>query len=89
MSGKFHELLRKSIHLYPPKGITFHKVTKHLVLKKVSWECSCYADDVSVHILANNDILQCFLFSFSEGMRRNHVKVSSEHNIELVMAQWF
>ena len=46
-------------------------------------------DDVSVHILANNDILQCFLFSFSEGMRRNHVKVSSDHNIELVMAQWF
>ena len=40
-------------------------------------------------MLANNDILQCFLFSFSEGMRRNHVKVSSDHNIELVMAQWF
>ena len=30
----------------------------------------------------------CFVFQ-KERLRRNHVKVSSDHNIELVIAQWF
>ena len=41
-----------------------------------------------VHNLATCYFTVCFVL-ISEGMRRNHVKVSSDHNIELVMAQWF
>ena len=41
-----------------------------------------------VHNLATCYFTVCFL-SFSEGIKRNHVKVSSDHTIELVMTQWF